>query len=66
MAQFSKGDIVSLRSGSPPLIVSETPGTSSVVVTFWNPVTGRVERDTVFEWVLRAGATTPTAPGAQR
>lgn len=66
MTVFAKGDIVSLRSGSPPMTISETLGTNSVVVVFFNSVSGKLERETIFDWVLRAGATAPTSPIGQR
>lgn len=58
---FKLGDIVSLRSGSPPMTVYNTDGTS-VTVVFYNPVTGTIVKETLWSTSLRTGATLPTAP----
>jgi uncharacterized protein YodC (DUF2158 family) len=58
---FKLGDIVSLRSGSPPMTVYDT-AENSVTVVFYNPVTGLIVKETLWYQTLRSGATIPTSP----
>jgi uncharacterized protein YodC (DUF2158 family) len=61
MNNFRSGDIVSLRSGSVHMTVSDTNG-NSVVCQWYNAVTGKVEKETFFYTMLRPGASAPANP----
>lgn len=61
MNNFKSGDIVSLRSGGVNMTVSDTSG-NSVICQWFNPLSGKVEKETFFWPMLRGGTTAPMNP----
>jgi uncharacterized protein YodC (DUF2158 family) len=61
MSDFQSGDIVSLRSGGVLMTVADTSG-NSVTCQYYNPISGRIEKETFFKFQLRTGATAPQNP----
>jgi len=58
---FHCGDIVSLRSGGVHMTVADTSG-NSVTCQWFNPLSGKVEKETFFFPMLRGGTTAPQNP----
>jgi uncharacterized protein YodC (DUF2158 family) len=61
MNNFKSGDIVSLRSGGVHMTVSDTSG-NSVICQWYNPISGKIEKETFFYPMLRPGASAPMNP----